>query len=240
MDELYWKNAFEQIAPFIFKISTPRGWGTGFLFAETANKSVCGIATAAHVIDKAHIWEEPIRISHYESGTSIFLKEPNRAILMDSDADVAAILFNKSDLKLPIELLPLTPEGTYLNVGIQIGWVGFPVISPNNLCFFNGHTSYYNQKEDAYLVDGVAINGVSGGPAFYLEQDGPPRIIGAVSEYISNIVGSRTLPGLCNIRGVRQFQEMITAFKSLDDAKDEETPPEILSTGESTENVSSA
>ncbi len=35
----------------------------------------------------------------------------------------------------------------------------------------------------AYRMDGVAINGVSGGPAFYIEAEESIRIMGVVSAF---------------------------------------------------------
>ena len=47
--------------------------------------------------------------------------------------------------------------------------IGFPTIEPYKLCFFSGSISAGRDDDSAYLIDGVAINGVSGGPVFYLE-----------------------------------------------------------------------
>jgi hypothetical protein len=76
----------------------------------------------------------------------------------------------------------------------------------------------------AYLVDGVAINGVSGGPAFHLGEHFP-IIIGVVSAYIANRVTGETLPGMCVVGDVTRFHEVINHFKSMEEAKKKETPP---------------
>ena len=77
------------------------------------------------------------------------------------------------------------------------------------------------EAEEAYLVDGVAINGVSGGPAFIPEK----MLIGVVAAYIPNRATGEPLPGLAVVRGVGQFHEVAESFRSLDEAKAQETQP---------------
>jgi hypothetical protein len=206
------------------RIQTPQGSGTGFLFARSANKSVLGIATAAHVVDHAHYWEQPIRVQSAETGQTALLRVPQRAILLDESRDTAAIAIDSSILALPDEPLPLITSGNYLKVGNTIGWLGYPAISASNLCFFTGAVSAWIQPNSAYLVDGVAINGVSGGPAFV--QMGPTvTLMGVVSAYMPNRATGETLPGLGIVRDVAQLQDLIEPIKSLDEAKAEETAP---------------
>jgi len=102
--------------------------------------------------------------------------------------------------------------------------------------FLSGRVSYFLQDEHAYLVDGVAINGVSGGPTFFLAGPGL-FIIGVVSAYIANRATGETLPGLSVVRDVTHFQQLLKDLTSLDEAKAEETqldappPPEPESGG---------
>jgi hypothetical protein len=161
MGSITWHEALDQIRPYVFKISTPRGFGTGFLLAYAASGSICGLATAAHVVDQAHLWEEPIRILHSATGKSFLLRAADRAIMMDSETDTAGLVFAPGDIDLPDKILPLTPEGKLLKIGNEIGWVGFPAIAQDHLCFFSGRASAWVENRQAYLVDGVAINGVS-------------------------------------------------------------------------------
>jgi hypothetical protein len=65
------------------------------------------IATAAHVIDHANYWEEPIRLLHVASGKSVVLRERQRAVIIDDDLDSGAIIFDASDLPFPETTLPL-------------------------------------------------------------------------------------------------------------------------------------
>lgn len=157
-----------------------------------------------------------------DSGEVRLLREPDRAILIDESLDTAAIVFGRRNMPLPQAPYPLTPEDVYLKIGNEVGWVGFPVLSPNYLCFFTGKISAYLSEQNAYLVDGVAINGVSGGPAFTREPEGTLTIIGVVSAYVPNRATGETLPGLCLISDVLQLQGVVRTFVSLDEAKEKE------------------
>ena len=169
---LAWSDAVNHIADYVVKVMTPSGFGTGFLISCSPDGELLGVATAAHVVSHSHSWEEPIRIQHYRSGEVIVLKDEYRAVLMDDRIDTAAIIFARQNIPFPDDTLSLTPEGMHLRVGREIGWVGFPALSPNDMCFFTGRVSAFLEDQTAYLVDGVVINGVSGGPAFTHEEDG--------------------------------------------------------------------
>lgn len=225
MAEITWREAVEIVEPHVVKIDTPRGSGTGFLCAYTEDNKICGIATAAHVINQSHLWEEPIRIYHFISGKTKLLHTSDRVIFLDMKLDTAVILFKKGKIPFPKNTLTFIPEKKIIKVGVEIGWVGFPSVSPNNLCFFTGINSCWLNDSRTYLVDGVAINGVSGGPVFYITTKGI-TLIGSVSAYLPNRVGAT--PGLAMISHVEQFQSVIKTIKDLDEAKKKETPPSEL------------
>ena len=103
-----------------------------------------------------------------------------------------------------------------------MGWLGYPAIPRASLCFFSGRISAWVEAENAYLVDGVAINGVSGGPAFIITG---AMLVGVVSAYIPNRATGEPLPGLAVVRNVNQFHDLAQTFKNLDEAKAEEKPP---------------
>jgi len=191
------------------------------------------------VVDHAHYWEEPIRIDHVSSGKSVVIRRQERAVLLDQGRDTAAILFNRGDLPVPTVPLPLAPKDMFLKVGNKIGWLGFPAIPAASLCFFSGDISAWLQAQTAYLVDGVAINGVSGGPAFHtttVGNAGTVVIIGVVSAYMPNRATGDVLPGLSVVRDVAQFHELAPTFASLDQARAAEpladTPPPPMPEGE--------
>jgi len=225
--QLPWSQAIEIIKHHVVRIATPQGSGTGFLISNGRNNDVCGFATAAHVVVHAHHWEEPIRIDHLLSGKSIIVRSQERAVILDNNRDTAAILFNRKDLPIPSNPLPLVPKDKFLMVGNKIGWLGFPAIQASSLCFFSGDISAWIQPQKAYLVDGVAINGVSGGPAFHINVTGVNStvvIIGVVAAYVPNRATGEVLPGLSIVRDVSQFHELAPTFASLDQARKAESP----------------
>jgi len=133
------------------------------------------------------------------------------------EIDTAAIFYEGDDLLLPDSPLALLPEGKYLKVGNEVGWLGFPTVSQFNMCFFSGLVSAWIQSQQTYLVDGVAINGVSGGPTFGI-VDGNINLIGVMSAYIPNRATGEVLPGLSMVRDIAQFHEVAKEVKTRDDA----------------------
>ena len=88
MPEPTWQQAVEAIAPYVIRISTPEHAGTGVLFAFGAQGGILGFATAAHVLAHAHLWQQPIRIEHGESGWGRLVKFDERALVFDEDTDM--------------------------------------------------------------------------------------------------------------------------------------------------------
>lgn len=218
-----WHTAIEQIEPYVVRIATPTGSGTGFLVSHSTKRSVCAIATAAHVVDHAHYWEQPIRIEHTVSEKSLLLRNHERAVFVEGEKDIAGLIFDKNHLSLPDKPFDLTPEGKTLKNGIEIGWLGYPALPWQRLCFFSGRASAFVSSIDAYLVDGVAINGVSGGPAFVILGD-RITLVGIVSAYIANRATGETLPGVSIVRNIAPFRDYIAKFASVDEAKEREQP----------------
>lgn len=144
------------------------------------------------------------------TGDEIYLVSADKGIRFNSKAQnigfwrLGAELFDTAVISLlteepflePSDLLPILPFDSMMARGAAVGWVGFPGLVEPELCFFHGHISGYLHDPPTYLVDGVATNGVSGGPAF----DDRAHLIGLVSAYIPNRVDSRTtLPGLMTV-----------------------------------------
>lgn len=219
-----WHEAITQIEPYVVKISTPQGSGTGWLVSISSKTNYCAIATAAHVINHAHYWEEPIRIIHATSDKSVLLHATERMILIHEQTDSAGLLFDKKDLSLPTEKIKLIPQEERLKAGVEIGWLGFPAIRNAGLSFFSGRISTYVEEDFTYFVDGVAINGVSGGPAFCLEN-AEFQLIGIVSAYIPNLATGQILPGVAVVRHVAQFHGLAEEFDTIDEAKQKESLP---------------
>ncbi len=148
MAEIPWAQAVDILRPHVVRISTPQGSGTGFLISNGHNNAVCGIATAAHVVDHAHYWEEPIRMDHVASEKSLVIRRDDRAVFLDLSRDTAAILFNRGELPLPTNPLPLAPKDMFVRVGVEIGWLGFPAIPAASLCFFSGTVSAWVESQN--------------------------------------------------------------------------------------------
>jgi hypothetical protein len=220
-----WHNHQKTVIPYVVRIETPLGSGTGFLFAYNEDKSVAAIATAAHVVDHAHDWKEPLRLAHIASGKDIFLTDKERVIFLDRKRDSASILVSGSALEFPQTLITLMNPDRILMVGVEVAWTGFPSVAYPQLCFFRGAISAYLPGDACYLIDGVAINGVSGGPIFgeAVDDKGTTlKIIGNVSAYLPNRIGGSALPGLLRAQDLSAFQDTIKTIKSLDDGKRKE------------------
>ncbi len=212
-----WNQIVEKVTPYIVKINTPEGHGTGFLCVYNEDHSMCGIATAHHVVAHADEWQHPLRITNLSTEKTYFAKESERVILLDADRDSAVILLFQAHLQFPEILIPLLPADRILPIGVEVGWLGFPNIDPQTMCFFSGNVSA--RKPSAYLIDGVAINGVSGGPVLYSTATEGIQIVGSISAYMPNRASTGVLPGLCVAQDVSHFNTTARYIKSADDAK---------------------
>ena len=186
-----WDPIVDKITPHIVKIETQYGSGTGFLTLYNEDKILCGVATARHVVAQADEWQQPIRLRHHSSGETVFIenKKNERAIVfdeIDESNDSAVVIFHKRDFPLPEKPIPLFPNDTPISIGAEVGWLGFPNVAPDDLCFFSGNISARPKNTKAYLIDGVAIHGVSGGPVIYATETEGVQIVGTVSEYRAN------------------------------------------------------
>jgi len=219
-----WHEGIDQLSPHIVNISTPESFGTGCLISESKKTGLCAIATAAHVVNRAEDWNLPIRLHHPHSKKSILIKPEKRAIFVYNNSDSAVIIINakESEFAFPEKTICLFKKDYHLKEGVEIGWLGFPSISPNDVCFFSGRISKFFENNSCYLVDGVAINGVSGGPAFVLTSKEHIEIVGIVSAYMPNRATGETLPGLSMIQDVSKFHDISERFKNLDEAKSSE------------------
>lgn len=114
-------------------------------------------------------------------------------------------------------------------MGVEVAWLDYPSVAPQSLCFFSGNISapQFAENTTNYFIDGVAINGVSGGPVFLLDDDSnEPLIIGAISAYVPNVATGKTLPGLAFAQGLAYFHDTIARIKSLDEAREQQQQQE--------------
>lgn len=227
-----WNESVEKIKKYVVRIETQSGYGTGFLFLYNEDRTLCGIATANHVIEEADLWQQPLRVRNLDTNQEAFLREDQRVIFRLEDNDLAVILFNTGLLDLPSHLVPLLPSDESIGIGTEVGWLGFPNIDSSTLCFFSGIISARKDIENAYLIDGVAINGVSGGPVFYCNQASGINIIGIVSAYHPNRATGSTLPGLLIAQDVSKYHDIVLHVKSLDEANKKKQVLEQEKTGD--------
>src|ERR1700730_65848 len=181
-----WNAIVEKVAPYVVKIETPHGHGTGFLCLYNEEKTFLGIATANHVVNYADQWQQPIRLTNLHTNTTAFLKESDRTIFTDENSDSAVIMTPLGHLKLPEDTIKLLPTSIPLAIGTEVGWIGFPGIAADTPCFFSGNISARVTVVLSYLIDGVDINGVSGGPVLYSTETEGIMIVGTISAYMSN------------------------------------------------------
>ncbi len=217
-----WQQAMRKIEEKIFKIKTPRGHGTGFHLGNFGKRnSLCAVATALHVVDDEHDWDGAIKLEHHLSGRTMLFKAGQRTIFPYPKSDLAIIVFTRpSDFEIPdISFERLDPTKA-LRPGVEVGWCGFPGLMSEKLCFFHGYISCYINQDQGYLVDGVAINGVSGGPVIYLNKNtNEPILVGAITAYVANRATRDTLPGVSMIADISPFEETIKFLKTLSEVK---------------------
>jgi hypothetical protein len=205
------------VSPYVVKIETPNGHGTGFVCIYNERKTFVGIATALHVVAHADEWQQPVRIQHQASKTTTFLRENEWVIMPDWRTDSAVILTQVGQLDLPQELIPVLPIDRRLPIGAEVGWIGYPAVHRYTQCFFSGRVSAFQEERHAYLIDGVAINGVSGGPALYYDETGI-QIVGFISAYIPNRATGEALPGLSVAQDLSHMHATIATMKTWDEA----------------------
>ena len=97
----------------------------------------------------------------------------------------------------------------FTKIGVQVAWAGYPVIAHPNLYLFTGTIAAFISHDDSYLIDGVAINGVSGGPVFTDLPGDQPEVLGTISAYMPNRQLGDTLPGMLHAHDVTSFQKRL-------------------------------
>lgn len=218
-----WHQPLAAIKPYIFKIYTPRGSGTGFQIKYSNVTNYCGIATAFHVIAHEYEWEEPIRVEHFNSKKGLMIKkyiQKDHIIIPYPKEDLAFLFFPAGQIPVEKNNLNLIEETKILKQGVEIGWCGFPSVAPDHLCFFAGNISCVIENEETYLVDGVAINGVSGGPVFYKEvADRNPKVCGVVTAYRPNYITGASMPGLSVVKTVKPYSSTLKSIDNIDEAR---------------------
>lgn len=195
-----WTNVVENVLPTVVKIETRYGHGTGFLLYTPENANFYAIGTARHVIEHAAKWKESVFIHFSQEKKPYLYNEDNRIILFSPrKQDYAVLLIRKGGLNLLCNPISLLPSRVLLGAGEEVGWLGFP--AGFGLCFFSGKvsarsTAIGTHDDEMYLIDGVAISGVSGGPLIFKDEKDEIKVAGLVTAYFPNRVSGEPFPGL--------------------------------------------
>ena len=225
----HWVEEYRAMLPYMFSIHTPEGSGSGFFLVRNSSAAIIGIATAAHVVQHADTWKLPIRLKHHESGNEIFLSHDDRVIDIDVSRDSACLVLSRhmfiaASIDLPEYALPMVESGKYIPIGNKVAWLGYPGIALPKLCLFTGMLSAFDHQTDSYLIDGVAINGVSGGPVFFRSKEVAneirlPLVIGTVSAYMPNRYRGESLPGMASAQDITPFYNIVNSLRTFDEAR---------------------
>lgn len=194
--EMDWADAVEKVSEVTYRIYTDHSMGTGFLFmvGKGTESFYAALVTAWHVVKDTETGTS-IKICDKNGNEIVRSHNDNISVIEIGETTDSAIIIIKSSTEIFKKdyLLPILPVESQLKTGVEIGWMGYPGIVEPELCFFHGYISGTLKKPAVYLVDGVAINGVSGGPVF----DNRCHVIGFVSAYLPNKVNDKTLlPGV--------------------------------------------
>ena len=209
------RQAVQDLSPIIVHIETRDSQGTGFVVATDNSWSRVGIATAYHVIEKANRNAGSITIRTHSGGEiTVNTQDEDVEVRHDYDSDSALIVTKfTSDLSLPKRIAPLFKSEESMRQAVlpghPVGWIGYPGLLLRTQCFFSGNISAYYEPSRLHYIDGVAINGVSGGPVFgRFPPDDKLIVLGVISAYQPNISGGHTLPGLSvamSVARIRKF-----------------------------------
>jgi hypothetical protein len=192
-----WPGIISKVEPLCFQVHAGDSLGTAFAIGISGKDGGrhTMMATALHVVEGVLGNDKPIELIRSD-GTVISRQAvgPLRIFPVGTpECDAALIEVPTKEPLLRAEQLCAMPLETMLPRGAPVGWLGYPGFVFPELCFFKGCISGYQENPPLYLIDGVAINGVSGGPAF----DESGLLVGMVSAYLPNQIGpGRTLPGL--------------------------------------------
>lgn len=207
---LPWDQVIDRVAKCVFSIEAGDSAGSAFLVTlgrnEQAGTFHAMLATAWHVLADLKQGEGTLQLKSWGRGRT-YSDNSHRMGFMRLGPEVfdtgVVYVEDREPVVEIADLLPLFPSDSVLARGSSIGWLGFPAIAEPELCFFKGTISGYLNDPPTYLADGVAINGVSGGPVF----DDRCHLIGLVSAYIPNRVdGNIVLPGLAAVTPINAIR----------------------------------
>ena len=218
MAKFEWYQAVKLMQQNLVRIEAGNSVGSGVRFAVPdkyeAQYNHC-ILTAHHVIKDILKDKLPLSIIPESDRKKKWTIE-DWSIVHNQEHDHALVMFGCADCMPPFRPYKILEPKSHYVPGVEIGWLGYPNISGLNgvACFSHGYISAYLKKEEAYLVDGVSIHGMSGGPAFVCENDGTIVLAGVVTNYLANRrPDGKVLPGMAMFRTIQQIQKYYSNFK---------------------------
>ena len=88
MGEPSWQECVDVVKPHVVRLTTPNGYGTGFLVHR--QDGWVAVATARHVVAHAHEWGLPIKV-HWKNLSSETVPEAGRVLLVHPERDSAVL-----------------------------------------------------------------------------------------------------------------------------------------------------
>ena len=193
---LPWEERIPDVEKLVYQVHAGSSIGTAFAISITiSGPPGTTLVTAWHVVKDVVDTDDPLEfVRHDGTLLSSLMDGPAKIYpIGPPECDTALIQILTREPLHKLDEMPAIPLETQLPRGARIGWLGFPGLVFPELCFFEGVVSGHLEEPPIYLIDGVAINGVSGGPAF----DQTKLVVGLVSAYVPNQRGEGvTLPGL--------------------------------------------
>lgn len=219
MATIDWHQGVEKMLKNLVKIQTlGGGYGSGFIIPKPSKApgNLC-VLTAFHVIKKAHETGATIEIELADKSKKITLPSLARSVFVANDRDQAIICFNGPTDFETLHTVTFLSKDRHYKPGVELGWLGFPglEISQNVPCFLSGRISAYLPDKEAYLIDGVSIHGLSGGPVFVCDEK-DVVVAGIVTNYYPNNVNNQSWPGLAMFRTINPLMKLYDEQKKKD------------------------
>lgn len=213
---MVWDDIVTRVSPYVVKIESPFCTGTGFLLNTGTDLPLHVIATARHVIEQAGKWQLPLTLI-LKDQKCLYEKEDYSVLSDPGEKDLAILLVRKSSFHFESSPVDLLPTDFFLPAGREVGWLGYP--ADFNLCFFSGQISgnigSFGSHDHEYLIDGVAISGVSGGPIIVPDPPHNIHIGGLITAYFSDPVKGAVLPGLSIAQDSSSLHKMVGLMKMI-------------------------
>ena len=218
--ETSWDSYYKLISPFVIKIVTNKGTGTGLI--AWGDDTHIHIVTALHVVHNCFFYG----ICFYDER---YFTCPAKDVLIRAvkpSIDLAILSIPQkvipfNDVSVGDLPFPVPAIDDRIDIGTTVGWIGYPGIFASLTAkpgFFSGSISGIGE-DNSYLIDGTAISGVSGGPVISITR-GPdntigPVIIGIITAYLYNVVSTPnqdqiTLPGVAVALNFKPFIQSTT------------------------------